>query len=170
MPQATLSELRDEGEAVNGKQPARRLFLACGVVAACVTPGTPAGDPSSEIGELLSRSAAQWNHGDLDGFMADYAPDSLTSFVAGRGVLYGWQTLYDRYEAAFFAPGKARDSLTFETLRVRVLSPTLALATARFALHRADSLIASGPFTLVLERRNGRWLILHDHTSSDPRP
>ncbi len=155
---------------MNGKQPARRLLLACGVVAACATPSTPSGDPAGEIDELLHRSAEQWNRGDLDGFMADYARDSLTSFVAGRGVLYGWQTLYDRYQAAFFSPGKSRDSLAFEALRVRVLSPTVALATARFALHRGDSLIASGPFTLVLERRDDRWLILHDHTSSDPRP
>ena len=46
----------------------------------------------------------------------------------------------------------------------------LAFATARFALHRGDSLTASGPFTLILQKRGTRWLILHDHTSADPKP
>jgi len=45
----------------------------------------------------------------------------------------------------------------------------VVFCTARFALHRGDSLIASGPFTLILERRGDRWLIVHDHTSADPR-
>ena len=116
---------------------------------------------------MLARSAADWNRGDLDGFMNDYAQDSVTSFVTGRGVVYGWQTVYDRYREQFFAPGKSRDSLAFESLHVRQLAPTVALATARFGLWRADSLVASGPFTLVLERRGARWLIVHDHTSPD---
>lgn len=119
---------------------------------------------------MLQRSAADWNRGDLAGFMSDYARDSLTSYVAGGHVQYGWQALYDRYQATYFAPGKSRDSLAFEEIRVRALTTDLAYATARFALHRGDSLVASGPFTLILQKRGDRWQILHDHTSTDPRP
>jgi uncharacterized protein (TIGR02246 family) len=151
-------------------QPARRLLLVCVALAACAAPDAHRAAAVRDIADLLARSAADWNRGDLAGFMSDYAPDSLTSFVAGGGVVYGWQTLHDRYRDAYFAPGMTRDSLAFDALRVRVLAPTVALATARFALRRGDSVIASGPFTLVLERRNDRWLIVHDHTSSDPRP
>ena len=118
---------------------------------------------------MLARSAAAWNRGDLDGFMDDYARDSLTSYVSGARVVYGWQPLFDRYQAAYFAPGKSRDSLAFDALRTRSLTPDVALATARFALHRGDSVVASGPFTLVLQRQGERWRILHDHTSSDPK-
>jgi len=101
--------------------------------------------------------------------MSDYPPDSLTSYACGGHVLYGWQKLFDRYQAAYFAPGKTRDSLTFDEVRVRPLTVDLALCTARFALHRGGSVTASGPFTLLLQKRGSRWLILHDHTSSDPR-
>ncbi|MGH7700639.1 MAG: YybH family protein [Gemmatimonadales bacterium] len=127
-------------------------------------------DPAVEIAAMLDRSAAAWNRGDLTGFMDDYARDSLTSYVSGRRVLYGWQTLHDRYRARYFAPGTSRDSLAFDALRVRALGADAAFATARFALHRGDSVVASGPFTLVLERRGGRWQIVHDHTSADPTP
>jgi beta-aspartyl-peptidase (threonine type) len=136
---------------------------------ACSAPKIPLGDPPQEIGAMLQRSAADWNRGDLDGFMSDYAKDSLTSYVAGAHVQYGWQPLYDRYQKNYFASGKSRDSLSFEELNVRVLTLDLAFATARFKLSRGDSVVASGPFTLVLQRQGDRWRILHDHTSADPQ-
>ena len=140
------------------------------VLLACSPAGGASADPQREIGEMLARSAAAWNRGDLAGFMDDYARDSLTSYVSGARVVYGWQTLFDRYQAAYFAPGKSRDSLAFDALHARSLAPDVALATARFALHRGDSVVASGPFTLVLHRQGGRWRIVHDHTSADPKP
>ena len=140
------------------------------VVLACAPSGNVTADPQQEIGDMLARSAAAWNRGDLSGFMDDYARDSLTSYVSGARVIYGWQTLFDRYQSAYFAAGKSRDSLSFDALEARALAPDVALATARFALHRGDSVVASGPFTLVLRRRDGRWRIVHDHTSSDPKP
>src|ERR1041385_5135526 len=145
----------------------------CGVVvlaAACAAPKVPTGDPQQEIAAALARSASDWNRGNLDGFMSDYARDSTTSYVTGGHVQYGWQPLYDHYQTTYFAPGKSRDSLSFSEVRVHPLTLDLAFATARFALHRGDSLTASGPFTLILQKRGDRWLILHDHPSADPKP
>src|SRR6266487_2753701 len=124
-------------------------MMAIGV-AACAAPKIPLGDPQAEIAAMLRRSAADWNRGDH--------------------VQYGWQALHDRYQAVYFAPGKHRDSLAFEELHVRPLTLDLALATARFALRRGDAVTASGPFTLLLQKRGDRWQIVHDHTSADPKP
>jgi len=148
----------------------RASYVVLVAIAACSAPRIPLGDPQQEIGAMLQRSAADWNRGDLDGFMSDYARDSLTSYMAGAHVQYGWQPLYARYQKNYFAPGKSRDSLSFDELRVRALTPDLAYATARFKLSRGDSVVASGPFTLVLQKRGERWQILHDHTSADPKP
>ncbi|HYK83580.1 MAG TPA: nuclear transport factor 2 family protein [Gemmatimonadales bacterium] len=147
-----------------------RWCVLAGALAACVTPRVPSGNPQVEIEAMLQRSAADWNRGDLPGFMSDYARDSSTSYVSAGHVQYGWQPLYDHYQAAYFGPGKSRDSLAFEETRVRPLGPDLAYCTARFKLVRRDSVTASGPFTLILQKRGGRWYILHDHTSADPRP
>jgi len=140
------------------------------LVVTCSAPRVPLGNPQAEIEAMLHRSAADWNRGDLAGFMGDYANDSLTSYVTAGHVQYGWQKLFDRYQANYFAPGKSRDSLSFEEVRVRPLTTDLAYATARFLLHRRDSLVASGPFTLILQKQGTRWQILHDHTSADPKP
>lgn len=145
-------------------------LLGAALALACAAPRVVTGNPQAEIEAMLARSAADWNHGDLAGFMGDYAHDSLTSYVSGGHVQYGWQALYDHYQATYFAPGKSRDSLAFEEVRVRPLTLDLALCTARFALRRGGAVTASGPFTLILQKRGERWQILHDHTSSDPRP
>ncbi len=139
------------------------------LVLACSAPKVAPGNPQAEIAAMLERSARDWNRGDLAGFMSDYVQDSLTSYVSLGHVQYGWQPLYEHYRTMYFAPGKRRDSLAFAEVRVRPLTLDLALCTARFRLSRGDSVTASGPFTLVLEKRGDRWLILHDHTSADAK-
>lgn len=148
----------------------RASYVVLLMMIACSAPRENLDTPEQEIGAMLQRSAADWNRGDLAGFMSDYAKDSLTSYLSLGHVQYGWQPLYDRYQRNYFAAGKSRDSLSFDELRVRVLTPDLAYATARFTLSRRDSVVASGPFTLVLQRQGDRWRILHDHTASDPKP
>jgi uncharacterized protein (TIGR02246 family) len=118
---------------------------------------------------MLRRSATAWNQGDLAGFMNDYARDTATTYISRGHLRRGWQGLYDMYQTAYFAPGKARDSLSFDEVQVRALTTELALCTARFALHRRGQIVASGPFTLILQRQGDRWLIIHDHSSSDPK-
>jgi uncharacterized protein (TIGR02246 family) len=127
-------------------------------------------DPTltAELSHQLDRAAADWNHGDLDAFLSDYAPDSSTTFIDGRRARRGFAFIRQNY-APRFAPGARRDSLHFEEVAARRLSPTLALLTARFILMRGDSITASGPFTLVMEQRTAGWKIIHDHSSSDPR-
>lgn len=120
------------------------------------------------IAAQLERAALDWNRGDLDSFLSDYAPESTTTFIDGRRAREGIDFIRGNY-APRFSPGARRDSLHFEELQVRGLSPALALVTARFILQRGSEVTASGPFTLVMKRRPDGWKILHDHSSSDPR-
>jgi uncharacterized protein (TIGR02246 family) len=134
-------------------------------------PRDTATDPAALTGQLtvqFERAAADWNGGDLNGFLSDYAPDSGTSYVSEGHVLKGIDRIRAHY-APRFGPGAVRDSLRFEELEARPLGERYALVTARFVLFRGGQTPASGPFTLVLEQRLGGWKILHDHTSTDPR-
>ena len=152
----------------------RAIPLALALLVAC-TSSTPSPQPlpdraalTSSIQQQFSRSADAWNRGDLDAFMSDYAPDSLTSYVSGGHLVKGVDLIRSHY-APRFAPGATRDSLRFEEFNVRPLSSTLTLVTARFILYNTEGTTASGPFTLVMERQSDGWKILHDHTSTDAR-
>lgn len=121
----------------------------------------------AQVASMLAEAAAAWNRGDLDAFMADYERSPRTTYIGGAGLVVGWDGIRERY-APLFVPGAERDSLRFEALRVRPLGQRHALATARYVLEREDEATGSGPFTLVLLRVEGRWRIIHDHSSADP--
>src|SRR5215210_8556843 len=150
-------------------------LLLAAALAGCRTGGQipSAGSSASttltaQITSQLNRAAADWNRGDLEGFLSDYAAESTTTYVDGRRARAGIDFIRSAY-APRFSPGFDRGTLHFEEIVVRPLSDTLALVTARFILQRRSAGNASGPFTLVMERRGTEWKILHDHSSSDPR-
>jgi beta-aspartyl-peptidase (threonine type) len=152
----------------------RSSLVALPLVAACAgAPGGSGAPPdraqlTASMVAQFSRSADAWNRDDLEAFLSDYADDSLTSFVSQGHLHRGFDFIRQNYTPRF-APGAAHDSLRFEELDARPLSPSLALVTARYVLFKGDSVTSSGPFTLVMEHRPQGWKILHDHTSSDPR-
>lgn len=117
-----------------------------------------------EVTATLEHGARAWNAGALDDFMSDYLPDTTTTFVTGHGVLHGPEAIRGVY-ASRFAPGAVRDSLHFEGLQVDVLAPDVVNAIAYYVLMRGDSVTARGPTSLVMRRVNGRWRIVHDHSS-----
>jgi beta-aspartyl-peptidase (threonine type) len=117
---------------------------------------------------MLARSASNWNRGDLDAFVDDYLPGDTTTYVGGRGVLRGSAAIRAVY-APRFAPGGVRDSLSFVLLDVDPLAPDVINVVATYVLARhvggRDSVTARGPTSLVMRRVDGRWRIVHDHSS-----
>lgn len=153
------------------------LLLLAITLAACrgsaepVSSPTPGSDPAALtriVTAQLERAARDWNRGDLESFLSDYAAESTTTFIDGRRSRAGIDFIRGVY-APRFSGRVRRDSLHFEEVEARHLSETLGLVTARFILQRGSEITASGPFTLVMERRPEGWKILHDHSSSDPR-
>jgi uncharacterized protein (TIGR02246 family) len=121
-----------------------------------------------EISAMLAHAAASWNRGDLDAFVDDYLPGAETTFIGSRGVLRGPVEIRAAY-APRFAPSGVRDSLSFELIDVDPLAPDALNVIARYTLARRvagrDSVTARGPTSLVMRRVDGRWRIVHDHSS-----
>jgi uncharacterized protein (TIGR02246 family) len=155
---------------------ATRLLAAGGLLVVACARATTAYHASAaeratvrdEIAAMMARSAASWNRGDLDAFVDDYLPGDTTTYVGGRGILRGTSPIRAAY-APRFAPGGVRDSLSFVLLDVDPLAPGVANVIARYILARhvagRDSITASGPTSLVMRRVQGRWRIVHDHSS-----
>ena len=147
------------------------VFLGFTATACALRSGDVAGDarPSTRgaIAALLETQAAAWNRGDLDGFMQGYWESPDLVFTSGGRVQRGWRTTLDRYRAAYGTDTDTMGRLTFSELEVHELDRDSAWALGRWRLE-----MASGPrggiFTLVLRRIDGRWRIVHDHTTEAP--
>lgn len=126
-------------------------------------------DPAVEITRMLHASAEAWNRGDLDGFLDDYLDTVETTFVGASGVVRGVDEIRRGYRSSYWSDGAPREALSFEGLEVRPLGEDHALALGRYVLHDepADSMVATGRFSLVLRRVEDRgWKIIHDHSSA----
>lgn len=159
------------------RQRAARALVAGGLLAAAACASAVARyQPSdaeraarrAEIVSMLAHSAESWNRGDLDAFIDDYVPSEGTTYIGSRGVLRGPAAIRQAY-APRFAPGAARDSLSFELLDVDPIAPDALNVIATYVLARRvggrDSVTARGPTSLLMRRAGGRWRIAHDHSS-----
>jgi len=122
----------------------------------------------AELEAMLRRAAVDWNRGDLDGFMSDYLPSDSTTYVGGRGLVRGPAAIRASY-ARLFTGEIQRDSLSFVVLDVDPVAPDAANLIAQYILTRRaagrDSVTARGPTSLLVRRVDGRWRIVHDHSS-----
>ena len=122
----------------------------------------------AELEAMLARAAMHWNRGDLDAFMSDYLPSDSTTFVGGSGLLRGPAAIRASY-APLFTGRAVRDSLSFAILDVDPLAPGVVNLIAQYRLSRRlggrDSVTSRGPTSLLVRRIDGRWRIVHDHSS-----
>ena len=122
----------------------------------------------AELEAMLRRSAADWNRGDLDGFVSDYLPGDSTTYIGSRGLVRGPAAIRTSY-ARLFTGEVQRDSLSFVILDVDPVAPNAANLIAQYVLTRRvggrDSVTARGPTSLLVRRVDGRWRIVHDHSS-----
>ncbi|OYY63893.1 MAG: DUF4440 domain-containing protein [Sphingomonas sp. 28-62-11] len=118
------------------------------------------------VEKVMNDSAAGWNSGDINQFMAVYSDGPETSFVTKEGVLRGKAVMSERYRTKYdFANAAKRGVLTFETLDFRLLDPTHAIYIGRYTLTYTDGKTQSGPTSLVFAKETGGWKIIADHSS-----
>ena len=120
--------------------------------------------PETEIQTALTSQAAAWNRGDIDSFMATYAPTDDLRFASGGTVTRGWRPTLERYKARY--PDKAAmGTLAFSGLEFTVLAPDSVVVFGRWELKREKD-APSGLFTLTWKKTAAGWRIIQDHTSS----
>jgi beta-aspartyl-peptidase (threonine type) len=124
--------------------------------------------PSNEaagtaIETVLRDQAEAWNAGNLDKFMEHYWQSDDLTFSSGGKTTRGWNATLNRYREKYPSPEKM-GKLKFDNLEVTPLGSEAALVLGQWHVER-ESEPLSGNFSLVVRKRNDRWLIIHDHTS-----
>lgn len=130
---------------------------------ALLVAASPAATPEQAIMAVMNASAAGWNAGDLDRFMAVYAPDAV--YVIKDGLLHGKATIAARYRPSFSVGGNRRGMLTFRPLGFRRIDVRHQLLWAKWILTPAHGKPESGMTTLLFTRRPEGWRIISDHSS-----
>lgn len=148
--------------------------LACRPEQAPAPPPTPDPACSSAFSEdgvvaVLEGQRQAWNRGELDGFLAAYEPSEDLLFTSGAQIRRGFEETRRKYRARYGQAPETMGELGFEILDVRALGRCRdgAIVLGRWVVTGGDA-PGSGVFSVILERREDRWLIVHDHTSSDP--
>ena len=128
----------------------------------CANTRTPM-TATCEIPAMLQRQADAWNTGDIDAFMEPYWQSADLTFSTGGRITRGFAATLERYRNRY-PTTDAMGRLTFSDLEIVELPPSAALVLGAWHLDRDDPI--GGLFTFVLRNDHGRWIIIHDHTST----
>jgi beta-aspartyl-peptidase (threonine type) len=131
----------------------------------------PADDPDSiaaAIRQVLQAQQEAWNAGDIDQFMEHYwRSDDLTFSSSGK-LTRSWTATLENYKVRY--PSRSdMGTLDFQDLEVRSLGTEAALVLGNWHLSREAGDVG-GNFSVIFQRVDGKWVIIHDHTSRAEQP
>jgi len=117
----------------------------------------------TEVRNVLAKQNAAWNRGDVDAFMVGYWENDSLMFIGKSGITYGYKNTLANYKKNY--PDTATmGKLTFTLIQVKQLSPEYFHVTGKYYLTRTIG-DASGHFTLLFRKINGKWVVISDHSS-----
>ena len=139
-------------------------------------PGSPAAGapadadagPRAAIQRVLDAQRRAWNDGDIEAFLEPYWKNEGLSFSSGGETRRGFRATRERYLATY-PDRQAMGTLEFSALEISPLGDDVALVLGEWDLAR-DAGAVGGNFSLVMRRIDGRWVIVHDHTSRREGP
>ena len=140
------------------------------VVLAVAAPAGGQGDREDAIRAVravLDRQVADWNRGDLDGFLGGYWNSPKVVFQSGGHRIDGWDAMRARYRRRYQAEGRAMGRLAFSALDIEPLGPEAVLARGQWRLTLPDGTRPCGLFTVIFRKLPEGWKIVHDHTSAE---
>ena len=124
-------------------------------------------DAIRAVRAVLDRQVADWNRGDLDGFLGGYWNSPKVVFQSGGNRIDGWDAMRARYRRRYQAEGRAMGRLAFSALDIEPLGPEAVLARGHWRLTLPDGTRPGGLFTVIFRKSPEGWKIVHDHTSAE---
>jgi hypothetical protein len=116
-----------------------------------------------KIINILKTQDAEWNKGNIDGFMQTYWNSDSLMFIGKSGVTYGWKNTLNNYKKGY-PDTSAMGKLDFTLIDIKKLSRKYYHVVGKWHLTRSIGNL-QGHFTLLLKKIKGKWLIITDHSS-----
>lgn len=112
----------------------------------------------------LKRQTDDWNAGLVADFMNGYWPSDSLTFVGKAGITYGYDATLANYKKRY-PDRESMGTLAFTILKVEFPGKNVAYVIGKWHLTRPKVGDAGGHFTLLWEKKKGRWVIVSDHSS-----
>jgi len=121
-----------------------------------------------QIDYKISEVLGAWQLGDVDRLHQDYADDAV--FVSGTWAppIFGWSNFLPLYQQQRARMQQVRMDRSNTFIKV---SGAVGWACYQWDFSGnvdGQPMTSRGQTTLVLEKRNDRWMIVHNHTSVSP--
>ena len=146
------------------------IVLVIGATAALGNAKSVQSDKEKAVSDVLQQEAAAFEKGDVEALNKFWANDEWVSVFESGGADIGWANYRDHHLIPEMKELK-NTKHALSDIRVRV-SGKIAWATFKYSLAgdiKERHVDVNGLGTAVLEERNGRWLIVHRHTSARRR-
>ena len=115
------------------------------------------------IRKMLSAQEDEWNKGNLETFMKGYWQNDSLVFIGKNGPKYGYATTLANYKKGY--PDTATmGKFTSTILNLKKLSKNYYFVVGKWYLKRSIGDV-SGHYTLLIQKINGEWVIVADHSS-----
>jgi ketosteroid isomerase-like protein len=143
----------------------KNSFLFFMTIALCTISifGNAQNKDEQAIRSVLNNQIKYWNSGDLTSFMEGYWKNDSLVFIGSSGPTYGYAKTLANYKKNYPSldyMGK----LSFEIIQVRPLTSDHYFVIGKWHLSRKVG-DASGVYTLLFKKINGKWNIIADHSS-----
>lgn len=141
------------------------MVLACICMWAIYADAQTTKDPDSKPAAIIAamtRSANDWNKGDLNSFMTMYTDSSTMMYPTGP---VGLAAIRKLYATKYFNGKMPKQKLSYSEFKVTMLGKKYALLTGKFTLAGNSLPERSGRYSLVMVLTKQGWKILHDHSS-----
>jgi uncharacterized protein (TIGR02246 family) len=119
-------------------------------------------DGPSQIKAELESTAAGWNAGNLNQYLAAYVPEATE--MTGDGPKGGVEEIEKTMKAGFWKSGRPAQILRYENIVVRMLGKNNALVTGQYVLSGGGRPDRKGWFTTVWTKVGKNWRMIHDHS------
>ena len=118
----------------------------------------------SKIKANFDKQANCWNNADLECYMEAYAKSQDIQTISRAGVTYGYDKILSDYKKYY--PKDKMGQLHFDNFGYKRLADNLYFVTGRFNLKiQGRDQLRQGYFSVVMQRINGKWLMITDHSS-----
>lgn len=116
------------------------------------------------IRQLLANQVIEWNKGNIDGFMKGYWESDSLVFIGKKGVTHNYALILENYHNNYPTP-EIMGELTSTILTLKKLSSEYYFITGKWEIVRTDAEGSSGYYTLLIQKKKGKWVIVYDHSS-----